>query len=56
MDVVALDRDLREDLEGDLLLAAELLDVPVRARLLVGEVVGREGQDLETLGLVLFVE
>ena len=48
VDVLASDRDLREDRKGDIVLAgAELLDLGVGARLTPGEVVGRKAEDDE---------
>ena len=56
-DVVALHRDLGEEIKTHVVfLGAELLDLQVGAGLLAHEVVGREGQDAETLVLVLAVE
>jgi hypothetical protein len=55
--ILPLDRDLLKEREARLLLlAAELLDLQVRARLLTVEVVGGKREDLETLDLVLFLE
>ena len=55
--ILALDRNLLEEREARLLLlAAELLDLEVRARLLAVEVVGRERENLEALTLVLLLE
>ena len=55
--VIALYRDLGKEGEGRLLiLSAEVLDLQVGAGFLPVEVVGGEGQDLETLGRVLFLE
>ena len=55
--ILALDRDLLEEREARLLLlATELLDLEVRARLLAVEVVGRERENLEALTLVLLLE
>jgi len=55
--ILALDRDLLEEREARLLLlATELLDLEVRARLLAVEVVGRECENLEALTLVLLLE
>ena len=52
--VVALDRYLGKQIERDVeLAAAELLDLRIAARLLVGEVVGRECQDSKAVFLVL---
>ena len=52
--ILALHRDLGEQLERDLpLLLAELLDFLVGPRLLITEVVGRKGENVETLVLVL---
>ena len=56
VDVLALDRDFREELEVDVLLGAEGLDLGVGPRFLLAEVVGRESEDFETLVLVLLVE
>jgi len=57
MHVAALHRDLGKEGEGRLLvLPAEVLDLQVGAGLLPVEVVSREGQYLETLGRVLFLE
>jgi len=52
----ALHRDLREEGEADLLLGAERLDLLVRARLLLAELVGGEREDLEAAGLILLSE
>ncbi len=52
--ILTLHRDLGEQLERDLpLLLAELLDFLVGSRLLITEVVGRKGENAETLVLVL---
>ncbi len=57
MHVSALDGDLREEGEGRLLLfPAEGFDLQVGAGFLSVEIIGRECQDLETLGRVLFLE
>ena len=57
MHVGTLDGDLGKEGEGRLLvLPAEVLDLQVGAGLLPVEIIGGEGQDLETLGLVLFLE
>lgn len=55
--VVALDGDLGEQVEGYVeLVGAEGLDLLVGSRLLVAEVVGREGQDPKAFVLVLAVD
>ena len=55
--VAALHRDLGKEGEGRLLvLPAEVLDLQVGAGFLPVEIIGGEGQDLETLGRVLFLE
>ena len=57
MHVGALDGDLGKEGEGCLLvLPAEVLDLQVGAGLLPVEIIGGERQDLETLGLVFFLE
>jgi len=57
MHVGALDGDLGKEGEGRLLvLPAEVLDLQVGAGLLPVEIIGGERQDLETLGLVFFLE
>ena len=54
--VLAADGDLGEDVEGDVVLRpAERLDLLVRARFLLAEVVGGEGQDPQALVFVLTV-
>lgn len=54
--VVAFDGNLLEKVERDLpVVAAEVLDLGVAARLLVGEVVGWKSQNGETLVLILVV-
>ena len=55
--VRGLDGDLAEQVEGGVVFGrAELANLPVRARLLLAEVVGGEGEDAEALGLVLLVQ
>lgn len=51
--ILTLHRDLGEQVEGDVLLVAEQLDFLVGPRLLLGEVVGRKGENAESLVLVL---
>ena len=51
--IFTLHRDLGEQVERDALLGAELLDFLVGPRLLLVEVVGRKGENVETLVLVL---
>ncbi len=53
--VVALDGDLGEDVEGSVLLGTKRLDLLVRTRLLVGEVVRGEGQDSKAFVFVALV-
>ncbi len=53
--VVALDGDLGEDVEGSVLVGTKRLDLRVRTRLLVGEVVRGEGQDSKAFVFVAFV-
>ena len=56
IDPLALDDDLREEREADLVLGrAKLLDLLVGPRFLLAEFVGGEGQDREPLILVLLV-
>jgi len=57
VNALALDDDLGEQWEADLVVgAAELLDLVIRSRLLGAELVGREGEDLESLILVLLID
>ena len=57
IDPLALDDDLREEREADLILGrAELLDLFVGPGLLRAKLVGGEGQDLESLALVFLVD
>ena len=57
IDSRALDDDLREKREADLVLGrAKLLDLFVGPRFLLAEFVGGEGQNLEPLALVFFVD
>ena len=51
--ILALYRDFGEQVERDVLLGAELLDFLVGPRLLLVEVVGRKGENVKTLVLVL---
>lgn len=51
--ILTLYRDLGEQVERDALFGAELLDFLVGPRLLLVEVVGRKGENVETLVLVL---
>ena len=51
--ILALHRNLGEQVERDVPLGAELLDFLVGPRLLLVEVVGRKGENAETLVLVL---
>ena len=51
--ILTLHRDLGEQVERDVLLGAERLDFLVGPRLLLVEVVGRKGENVKTLVLVL---
>jgi len=51
------DGDLAEQVEGGVVFGrAELADFAVRARLLLAEVVGGEGQDAEALRFILLIQ
>lgn len=50
--IIALDGNLREQIERYALLRAELSDLAVGSRLLVAEIVGGERQDAKPLVLI----
>lgn len=47
---------LSEDREGHSIVTTELLDLPIRSRFLLAELVGREGENLQSSLMISFVK